>query len=139
MDPAPSEKRISELDGLRGLAILLVVFCHFVTGAIAEVEGGLARFIRSASVLSWSGVDLFFVLSGFLIGGILLDHRHARNYFKTFYVRRFCRIIPLYFVFLGILLFLQWFLARDSSAPWFNHLFRSDVPFGAYPTLTQLF
>lgn len=47
-------------------------------------------------------MDLFFVLSGFLIGGILLDERKATNYFKVFYVRRVCRILPAYFAILGL-------------------------------------
>jgi peptidoglycan/LPS O-acetylase OafA/YrhL len=52
--------------------------------------------------MGWTGVDLFFVLSGFLIGGILMDNRDASNYFSTFYIRRAARILPLYAVFILI-------------------------------------
>src|SRR4051794_22129841 len=90
--------RIPEWDGIRGLAILLVVFYHYIYGAVENSTGTLAGIIRMGFSLSWSGVDLFFVLSGFLIGGILMKQHGSDNYFKTFYVRRVCRIVPLYFV-----------------------------------------
>lgn len=84
--------RIIELDGLRGMAIALVILFHLVLLAPTP-------WLRVNQVLlfGWSGVDLFFVLSGFLIGGILLDNRGATNYFSAFYVRRFFRIVPIYF------------------------------------------
>ena len=104
-----NQKRIPELDGLRGIAILLVVFDHY--------EYGLARRILP---LAWSGVDLFFVLSGFLIGGILLDHRESQGFFKAFYVRRACRILPLYLFWIGSFFFLAWLLSAHASAPWYE-------------------
>jgi peptidoglycan/LPS O-acetylase OafA/YrhL len=89
--------RIPELDGLRGMAILLVLVGHFFAvpgiGAASLLNGYWFR-------LGWTGVDLFFVLSGFLIGGILLGARGSPNYFKTFYARRFFRIIPLYYAWI---------------------------------------
>jgi peptidoglycan/LPS O-acetylase OafA/YrhL len=80
----------------------------------------------------WSGVDLFFVLSGFLIGGILLDHRMCSNYFQVFYIRRICRILPLYFS----LLFLYLMLSRHSS-PSYAWLFADPLPIWSYLTFTQ--
>lgn len=81
------------LDGLRGVAILLVVFFHNF------------GFI-SYSVFGWLGVDLFFVLSGYLITDILLNTVTQKNFLKNFYARRALRIFPLYYLFLFISFFL---------------------------------
>jgi peptidoglycan/LPS O-acetylase OafA/YrhL len=102
-DPIP-QGRIPELDGLRGMAILLVLVGHYFavpgTGVASLLNGYWFR-------LGWTGVDLFFVLSGFLIGGILLEVRDSPNYFKTFYARRFFRIIPLYYAWILIYIVLS--------------------------------
>src|SRR5579863_2380246 len=92
IDPAVQRKtsRISELDGLRGMAILLVVLYHY----LSWTHGTRMPWLKGIFAIGWSGVDLFFVLSGFLIGGILLDARESPNYFKTFYARRALRILP---------------------------------------------
>jgi peptidoglycan/LPS O-acetylase OafA/YrhL len=96
--PAPIGARILQLDGLRGLAIFLVLIWHYVAITALAPRGSLAARVVAALRLTWSGVDLFFVLSGFLIGGILIDERASGSYFRTFYARRFFRIIPLYAV-----------------------------------------
>ena len=111
--------RIPALDGLRGVAILLVLLRHAVFG-VSSVQGiethSPATFLfLAAGQLTWSGVDLFFVLSGFLIGGILLDARSSSSYFRTFYLRRAYRILPLYFVVIGLSL-LPHLLAEFSPA-----------------------
>ena len=91
--------RIPELDGIRGIAILLVLLYHYVS---IPPGGPPAPLLQRLFAVGWCGVDLFFVLSGFLIGGILMDVRESRHYFKTFYGRRFYRIMPLYYLWIGI-------------------------------------
>jgi peptidoglycan/LPS O-acetylase OafA/YrhL len=97
--PVPRELagRIPELDGLRGLAIALVIICHYVGNAEHAELGRWIHRMLSALTVGWSGVDLFFVLSGFLIGGILLDARDSPHYFRAFYMRRVFRILPIYY------------------------------------------
>lgn len=104
------DARIPELDGIRGIAILTIVFVHYW-----EIPQGGGWLVNAAStILSffWSGVDLFFVLSGFLLGGILIDNRYAPNYFRAFYARRICRIFPLYYLWLGLFYFLPLLLPK---------------------------
>lgn len=100
--PLTSTRRLPELDGIRALAILLVLYWHFGSNQFTPQLGRYTFYFYRAGSLCWSGVDLFFVLSGFLLGGILLDNRHAPNLFKVFYIRRFCRIFPLYYLWMGI-------------------------------------
>lgn len=88
-------ERIPGLDAIRGLAILLVTVYRFNGGA-AGAEEHVNPVFRLAT-LGFRGVDLFFVLSGFLITGILLDAKRHSGYFRNFYARRALRIFPLYF------------------------------------------
>lgn len=91
-------QRIPELDGLRGLAILGVLGFHFFGEAIDfEQSHWLVNYLAEISKWGSNGVVLFFVISGFLIGGILIDNCDSPNYFKTFYLRRIFRIFPLYY------------------------------------------
>jgi len=90
------------LDGVRGVAILLVMMIHFFPSAY---EGSIFLVIAGKFVQTgWLGVDLFFVLSGFLITGILLDTIGEPNYFRNFYARRTLRIFPLYYGVIFVLL-----------------------------------
>jgi peptidoglycan/LPS O-acetylase OafA/YrhL len=86
---APADLRWPELDGLRAIAILLVLVSHHLPPVSILA-------IQHLGDAGWIGVDLFFVLSGFLIGGILLEQRTSTNYYRVFYWRRFFRIVPLY-------------------------------------------
>jgi len=131
--------RIPELDGLRGLAILLVVFHHYVSGRLRPIGNPIADFINHASALTWSGVDLFFVLSGFLIGGILLDQRHTEHYFKTFYLRRACRIFPLYFLWLILFIILDRMFSSSLHQHWQSDIFYARYPTWAYALFLQNF
>jgi peptidoglycan/LPS O-acetylase OafA/YrhL len=88
--------RVPELDGLRGLAIGMVLVFHYFWLTVQARPASLLAYAMVPFRLTWSGVDLFFVLSGFLIGGILLDARTSTNYFQIFYTRRFFRIVPIY-------------------------------------------
>ena len=97
--------RIRELDGLRGIAVLAVVDCHY-----------LPWFPALGARYGWLGVDLFFVLSGFLISSILLDLRDKEHYFKIFYSRRALRIFPPYY--LGILVYLCISIALGRPGTW---------------------
>jgi peptidoglycan/LPS O-acetylase OafA/YrhL len=85
-------KKIPALDGVRGLAVLLVLLSHFL---LKDFWTNEKLYVLAQG--GWLGVDLFFVLSGFLITGILLDSRDSPNYWSSFYKRRVLRIFPLYF------------------------------------------
>lgn len=97
--PGASRQHLPGLDGIRGLAILLVMFSHFiVVGHHLDTGSAFSRVVRSG----YLGVDLFFVLSGFLITGILIDSKNSPHYFRIFYIRRALRIFPLYYAVLAI-------------------------------------
>jgi peptidoglycan/LPS O-acetylase OafA/YrhL len=119
-----ADTRIPELDGIRGLAVLLILIAHYVFGSFTpDDESILAVSVHFVFSLAWSGVDLFFVLSGFLIGGILIDQRGTENYFKTFYLRRICRIFPLYFLWLIIFVILFFLISARFHQKWVLPLF----------------
>jgi len=91
-------EQMPPLDALRGIAILLVLAHRF--NVTPDPHSLPARLICAAMELGWVGVQLFFVLSGFLITGILLDSRQSPDYYRSFYARRTLRIFPLYYTVL---------------------------------------
>ena len=92
LDSKPS-LRIVELDGLRAIAVALVIGCHYPV--VASSFWGLPE-------LGWLGVEIFFVLSGYLITTILLRLRGREDAYEVFYARRARRIVPPYFLVLSI-------------------------------------
>jgi peptidoglycan/LPS O-acetylase OafA/YrhL len=88
------------LDGVRGLAVLMVLLFHFVGNR--PPSSWVDRAIVHVTGFGAYGVELFFVLSGFLITGILYDARNGPHYFRNFYMRRFLRIFPLYYGVLAL-------------------------------------
>jgi peptidoglycan/LPS O-acetylase OafA/YrhL len=117
------------LDGLRGIAILLVMLHHFT---ILQPSTAFEASFANTVLIGWCGVDLFFVLSGFLITGILIDARGSERYFSSFYARRTLRIFPLYYLvtFLALVVlpaFPYWYdLLAGAGAP------QAQLPYWLY-------
>ena len=127
----PNSGHLPALDGIRGLAIILVLIVHLTFSSYAHTNSILINAIIVFCGFGWIGVELFFVLSGFLITGILFETLGQKSYFVRFYARRFLRIFPLYYGCLFVLLLLSrplgisWngsqpiFLAYlQTTAPW---------------------
>jgi peptidoglycan/LPS O-acetylase OafA/YrhL len=106
--------RIPAIDGLRGVAIGMVLALHFGVAAEFRIRTGTVwgEWLERLFYTGWAGVDLFFVLSGFLITSILLASRSHPRYFRLFYARRALRILPLYYT--GVVLV---FVAAPLVAP----------------------
>jgi peptidoglycan/LPS O-acetylase OafA/YrhL len=123
---------IPELDGLRGIAILLVLIYHCHTKLHS---------LEPIAEWGWIGVNLFFVLSGFLITGILADSRRSPRFFRNFYARRALRIWPVYILLLVVYYFLLPLIFHDyaafaqiRTAPWLLYaLLIQNLAFVALP------
>jgi peptidoglycan/LPS O-acetylase OafA/YrhL len=126
--------RVPELDGIRGIAIGLVLIAHCFL--LVTQPGTPLAYALVPLRLCWSGVDVFFVLSGFLIGGILIDARKSTNYFRVFYTRRFFRIIPIY---AALLLCVACAIALSDSGVIRNHseVFTDRLPWLYFPLFLQ--
>jgi peptidoglycan/LPS O-acetylase OafA/YrhL len=113
-------KRIQELDGLRAIAALMVIAWHYI-----GIPDGPNFWLWRIFYLGHFGVDLFFVLSGFLITTILLKNRESDTFFSSFYGRRALRIWPIYYLMCA-LCFVGWLSGRSPN------LFQGVVPGWTY-------
>ncbi|HET7107283.1 MAG TPA: acyltransferase [Candidatus Acidoferrum sp.] len=120
-------QKIPQLDAVRGIAILIVL--------VHNLHGFSSLPLSLISNYGWMGVDLFFVLSGFLITGILLDSKSSENYFRNFYARRCLRIWPLYYSVLMVM-FVILPLVRPQDT---TELFQRASPWWSYPFFLQNF
>ena len=121
-------QKIPQLDAVRGLAIL-VVMMHNISPKYPVF------YSQKLFSNGWMGVDLFFVLSGFLITGILVDTKTSEGYFKNFYVRRCLRIWPLYFSLLFFMFVLMPLLSSSEA----HKIAETASPWWAYPLFLQNF
>ena len=119
-------KKIPQLDAVRGVAILMVIL-HNQGSAFPSLH--LERLFANG----WMGVDLFFVLSGFLITGILVDTKQSDGYVKNFYARRCLRIWPLYYALI-VFMFVIVPRLRPADA---HTVFDKSSPWWAYPLFLQ--
>jgi peptidoglycan/LPS O-acetylase OafA/YrhL len=125
----PHEIREPVLDGVRGVAIAAVLWHHFVICSGFAPSVLFDQVVWETGSLGWVGVDLFFVLSGFLITGILYDSRSSGRYYVNFFGRRALRILPLYYVVLAITFLILPAFLDHQSADW---LTRDQAWFWSY-------
>src|SRR4051812_19242244 len=130
----PALQRFPALDGLRGLAVLAVVVFHAFHASAPAAPGLVDKVVNRLAQSGWIGVDLFFVLSGFLITRILYATRAAPDRARSFYTRRFLRIFPLYYAFLAAVFLLAPPLSADPArfraalgAPAWSWLYLTNV------------
>lgn len=118
--------RVPGLDGLRGLAVLLVMWFHTTH---IKPDNTFDSVFRDLSLAGWAGVDLFFVLSGFLITGILLRTAGRKGWLLSFYGRRFLRIVPLAYVVIAVCCLLVPALWADAkTSPWIDFYWICKAP-----------
>ena len=107
-------KHVAALDGIRGLAVSLVLLIHLQQTGVVPARFHIMNVMMHCG---WCGVDLFFVLSGFLITLGLLDSKGASNYFSAFYMRRVLRIFPLYYAVLASVIVCSFLFTRYPIFP----------------------
>lgn len=102
-DTVAIPERIPELDGIRGIAAIMVVFHHIAQAFPGVPIGGFLKLWLSATHAGWIGVDIFFALSGFLITRILLKTKNEPHFYRNFYARRVLRLAPPYLITLVLI------------------------------------
>lgn len=126
---SPGRRHLPALDGIRGLAVFMVFLVHY--GGGAKSSNIVLHTIGIAVTAGWSGVTLFFILSGFLISGIIWDSRNSEGWWGRFYMRRTLRIFPLYYASL-LLVFIAAVIAGHGhyslSRIWVYALYLQNVP-----------
>ena len=125
--------RIKELDGLRGMTILAAVIYHYINNLINANASSFNFILKSLTKYLYTSIDMFFLLSGFLVGGILLKNKNSHSFFKTFYMRRIYRIVPLYFLLLVCVLLICNLQIGKGTEWWFD----AQIPFWTYFTFFQ--
>jgi peptidoglycan/LPS O-acetylase OafA/YrhL len=133
------QKHMPELDILRGCAVLAVFFYHGLYWTGATSSNRLARLFIQSTIVGWLGVNLFFVLSGFLITGVLMDAKGRPSFYRDFYLRRALRILPAYLALIAILILVGWLQFKSAMVALlfianYDYLFH----FGGYGPLWSL-
>jgi peptidoglycan/LPS O-acetylase OafA/YrhL len=112
-------RHIPEFDGIRGMAVTLVIIAHFFP------------FLGPTTDIGWISVDSFFVLSGYLITNILISSRHQKKYFRNFYARRVLRVFPVYYFLLIVTLFILPLVLRSLPAG-YDYFLKNRIFYFAY-------
>lgn len=114
-----NHQRLQGLDHLRALAIIFVFLFHYFI-----LSGGQPAWLPGAASFGWTGVDLFFVLSGFLISSQLFVQIKKGQHisFKNFFARRFFRIVPAYLVTVALYFYFPFFREKESLPPLWKFL-----------------
>ena len=126
------KNHIPALDGLRAIAALMVMWFHFFHNPANIPDNAIGGMIAKVNNFGQTGVDLFFVLSGFLITRILLSDKTKPYYFRNFYIKRSLRIFPLYYFFLFFVIFINPLLLGASipefSEYWWWLAYLQNIP-----------
>jgi len=125
----PKRRYLPSLEGLRGYGFLLVFCGHYLLPwQLAHPNTVRLQLFTALSSLGLFAVPAFFVLSGYLIGGILFHTRNRKGYFRVFYSRRILRVFPVYYVTLLAISFSYWFVGfHPNGRFWLHFLYIQNI------------